>query len=210
MSVNLGTATQNSHDRNYRFVTIDTVAAMLARRHKGLNFEKDDIIEYCRECIEEIADPDTCLLKKSDVELTVQNSVAELPCDVYRLLSVRVNGVTPSRSIVDDGTYLHMNFQSGKIRIDYFYLPETRDRMPIVALPARMACYYYCLLAIKGDDYERGLITQNVWNNWQTQYNYQVSRARGSFKNISRDDLNEIMRIMFTWALKPQIPRSID
>ncbi len=210
MSRNMEVATRNRHHKNNKFVTVDTVGSMLTRNHKGINFEPSDLIEWCRECLEEIADPDTVLLKKRNVEVRVNNSLAELPCDVYRLLSVRVNGSVPTENVIDDGDYLHMNFQTGKVKIDYYYLPETRDGIPVVSLPARQACYWYCLIKIKADEYERGLITEKVWDRWNRNYDFQISRARGSFKNMSRDDLNQIMAIMFNWVNIPQIPRNHD
>jgi hypothetical protein len=183
---------------------------MLSRNHKGLNFEKGDLIEWCRELLEIIADPDSTLLKKTGVELKVANSLAQLPCEVYRLLSVRVNGVTPTTNIIDDGDYLHMNFTTGTVKIDYYYLPETRDGIPVVSLPARQACYWYCLIKIKADEYERGFIREGVWDRWNKDLDYHISRARGSFKNMSRDDTNQIMKIMFNWVNIPQVPSTLD
>ena len=188
-------------------VSVHTIMGMLASTHKNLQLNVSDIANWCGECIEEIGEF-TAMERFRDVKLTIKNNIAELPCNVFRVLTVSKGGMTPVYTV--DHPYIKFKSYSGDVLIDYLGIPVDDDGYPQIDRKARQACYWFCLKKLKQEDYENGKVGENVWDKYENNEAYYIDKARGNMGNMSRDDLNRITKVMVNMVAQPFIPSSFD
>jgi hypothetical protein len=153
---------------NSKFVTSDIIMANLGRAHKKINWDKNDVLEWCMQLeTEMLADVDAMSLFV-DIKLNVRNKQARLPCNVHRLLDVYTNtgDALSKTSYTNTGAYLNFN---SDFTCDYIYITyygttvDVETGEPIILKTHIKACEAYC---IKQAYYERwlsGEIDNSKW-----------------------------------------------
>ena len=185
------------------YVSIKTIGSMLARNHKSLNFEFGDVVEWSGECIEEIGAFESFEHFK-DQEVKIINNRIELPCSIHRLLAVRVGGTTPEYSF---GNLLITlpNHNSGTANVDYIAVKSDEEGYPMIDKASRQACYWYCLDKLMFEDYLNGIIPENRYQRITDKLTYWIDSARSSFTNKTRDDMNDLIAIMYKMSNRPRM-----
>lgn len=191
---------------------------MIARSHKHLAFDIYDIVEWCGEAIKNIGNFESfthyTTANNKDCHLKVENKQALLPCNVYRLLGVYHRGkpISSTRYIRTDA-YIrftdHHHFEHDHIEIDFIGIPVDEEGFPKVDESMLQACYWYCLKMMLLEDFMNGKIDGNRYEYIDEQYGKYVAKCRSSFKNVSHNDMNEVMMIMYNMIPKIRLPKNI-
>ena len=201
---------------NYK--SIRTVAGMIARSHKHLEFDIYDMIEWCGEAIKNIGNFESFRHYEPGVDkccrLRVENKQVLLPCNVYRLLSVyHKHSSINNTDYLRDGDYIRFrknHYDDGEeIQIEYLGIIIDEEGFPMVDELQLQACYYYCLKMMMMEDFLLGKTAPGAFQFLDQQYGKYVQKARSSFKNTTRNDMDEIMMIMYNMVPKIRLPKNL-
>jgi hypothetical protein len=212
------------------FVSCGVVSSMLARSHKHLVFDKWDIVEWCAEAIKNVGNFESFhhFIPEHDREchLKIKNKQALLPCGVYRLLRVYHRGVPMNNTdYIRNDAYLRFvrhhddwdnddgedddNFIPRRVTIEYLGIPVDKDGMPKIDEIMIQACYWYCIKMLMTEDFLFGKVSPAAFGYVEEQYGKYVQKAKSSFKNTSRNDMDEIAMIMYNMIPKMRLPRNM-
>jgi len=193
---------------NNKFTRATEIAARITRKHKKLNVNINDIIEWCADCeINVISEAENWFLFK-DVKLTIADLQALAPCNIHRLLDVMYEG---DRIYYEyDGTYIMIrddgftsdhtdneddDYTSG-LRINYYGLPLDIDGRPLILKGHQKACEYYCLLQLYEEPYMNGEIDGQRMGLLEKNFAEGIGDALGDMRNMSRNDKEQLILIM--------------
>lgn len=180
-----------------KYVSVDTVAARIARNYKSLSFDKGDIAEWCFEVVKNIGKYES-FVEYKDVEIDVINKMAKLPCNVYRLLYVKnTSNYNNEVFYKNDGTYLKFSDKNipEKIIISYIGFALDEDGFPMIEDGSQEACFWYCLSRLMLEDYISGKIPTDRYKFIDDKYMHYASVARGGMRWTSTDDLANLHRV---------------
>lgn len=199
-----------------KYVSVKNVAARIARNVKGKEWDIYDIAEWCGECHTDEIGMYEGFRKYRSVKLTVFHNKAYVPCNVYRILSVHKNNCSIPKYHWD-GAYLRFNFDDPstfsskyQIELDYLGVAVDDEGLPMILEGAQEACYWYCMTKLYFEDYMNGLTPENRYMFLQDRMGHYVNRVKSSFRHITRDDMNEIQRIMHNLVPKVKMSRNVD
>ena len=200
---------------NYK--SIRKVATMIARSHKHLEFDIFDMVEWCAEAVKNIGNFESFKHYEAKFDpccrLKVHNKQALLPCNVYRLLGVyHKNSPLNNTDYLRNGDYIRLkrHHEDGdEIQIDYLGIITDEEGFPMVDELQLQACYYYCLKMMLLEDFTNGKVSPVVFDWYDIQYGKYVQKARSSFKNTTRNDMDEIAMIMYNMVPKIRLPKDL-
>ena len=200
------------------FKSLKVVATMIARSHKHLEFDIYDIVEWCAEAVKNIGNFESFkhYTAKTDesCRLHVKNRQVLLPCNVYRLLGVyHRNHPLNNTDFIRQNDYLRMinhHEEHNIIEIDYLGIIVDEDGFPMIDELQLQACYYYCLKMIMMEDFLLGKASPTAFEFLDEQYGKYVAKARSSFKNTTRNDMDEVMMIMYNLIPKIRLPKNMS
>jgi hypothetical protein len=207
-----------------KYITAEQIMAKIARDYKGLEFEPADIVEWCAEAEANIGEFES-MQRYENMPVEIINSIALLPCNVFRLLQVRMQG-QPVPNYENNGTYLSFGRNSftnatsqqaaspsltGRLLVylDYIGIPmDEKTNMPAIMDGHQEACYWYCLTKLLLEKYMTNQIDHTRWQFLNDRYGHYVQKAKSSMRFTSRDDMDKIMMIMYNMVPKVKMPRS--
>lgn len=195
-----------------KYYSAKDVAVRIARNNKNLSFELSDIIEWCAECeIYEIGEFEQ-FTPHYNQEITVKDGKALLPCNVYRVLNIAEGSCKTKERHTNDGVYLHFPDKGTgewKISIDYLGIPLDEDGYPAIMDGHQEACYWYCLTKIMLEDYLNKKIDSNQWSYINSMSAIKCREARSTFRFMTRNQMDEHMRMMHNMTRKVGMPKNI-
>lgn len=199
-----------------KYVTAENIAAKIDRDYPDVMFDIADIIEWCAEAENNIGEFES-FQDVRDHEIEIIDRKALLPCNVWRLLDVKL-GCCSIPNYTNNGTYLifsdnsftNATFSVGtlgnnppkngtlKARIDFIGIPIDPDTgYPLIMDGHQEACYWYCLKKLLFSDFMSGKIGESKYQYIDIQYGHYVQKAKSSMRYTSRDDLNRIQFIKY-------------
>lgn len=213
----VGFSAENAeHIGSGKYVSVKNIAARIARNVKGKEIDIYDIAEWCGECETDEIGMYEGFVKYRNVKILVKHNKAYVPCNVYRILSVYKNKCTVL-NYQWDGAYLRFNFDDPStfndeyyIELDYLGVAVDDDGLPMILDGNQEACFWYVMTKIYFEDYMNGLVPENRFMFLQDRLGHYVSRSKGTFRHITRDDMNEIQMILHNLIPKVRMSRNID
>lgn len=154
---------------NSKFVSVDIILANLGRAHKRINWDANDVLEWCMQIeTEMIADVDS-MCEYIDVKLRVRNKQAALPCNVHRILDVYTDTSRASSKIpyYNTGAYLNFNsdFNSEYVYISYYGTTiDLQSGAPLILRTHIKACEAYCVQQAYYEKYLNNEINGQQWS----------------------------------------------
>jgi hypothetical protein len=204
------------------------VCSMISRSHKHLIFDKWDIVEWCAEAIKNVGNFESFHHYIPEHErvchLKIKNRQAILPCNVYRLLRVYHRGVPMNNTdYIRNDRYLRFikhhddwdeddgddDFIPRRITIEFIGIPVDEEGLPKIDEIMIQACYWYCLKMLMTEDFLFGKVPPVAFEYLEEQYGKYVQKAKSSFKNTSRNDMDEIAMIMYSMVPKIRLPKNL-
>lgn len=185
---------------NNKYSTVEDVLNKLAMSFKNKEWDRNDVEEWCADCIiDEVgAAPEWFVYR--DVKLNVNHTIHKAlePCNVHRLLNV-VNESKDKINFYDDGTYIKVpdNYSYDNIYIDYYGLPVSEDGKLLILKQYMNACYYHCIIRNYEEDFMDGKIDMNRWNYFLEMRGIEIDKGNASVKNWSFHDTEEMIHIMY-------------
>jgi hypothetical protein len=204
------------HIGSGKYVSIQNVAARLARNVKGKQFDIYDIAEWCGECETDEIGMYEGFVKYRNVRVLVKQNKAYLPCNIYRILSVHRNKCNVPK-YQWDGAYLRFNFDDPGtfndefyIEVDYLGVAVDNQGLPMILDGNQEACFWYIMTKLYFEDYMNKLVDENRYMFLQDRLGHYVTKSKGSFRHTTRDDMNEIQMILHNLVPKVRMSRDID
>lgn len=154
---------------NSKFVSLDIILANLSRTFKRVNWDINDIREWCMQLeTEMIADVDS-MWTFVDIKLKVTNKQAPLPCNVHRILDVYTNPNDPTSKVsyFNSGAYLNFNsdFTGDYIYITYYGTTiDVESGEPLILRTHIKACEAYCVQQKYLEKYLNNEINGQQWS----------------------------------------------
>lgn len=199
-----------------KYVSVRNVMARIARNVKGKEFDIWDVAEWCGECETDEIGMYEGFAKYRSVPIVVNNNKGQMPCNIYRLLSVHKSNCAIAKYNWD-GAYLRFNFDDPStfnseytVHIDYLGVKVDQEGLPMILDGHQEACFWYCMTKLYFEDYMNKLIDENRYMFLQDRLGHYVTQAKGSFRYVTRDDMNEINRILHNLVPKVKMSRNVD
>jgi len=154
---------------NTKFVTTDIILANLARNFKKINWDANDVLEWCMQLeTDMLADVDSMSLF-IDIKLPVNNTQARIPCNKHRILDVYTDSGNPSSKIpyYDNGAYLNFdsNFTNKYVYITYYgTMIDIESGQPLILRTHIKACEAYCVQQVYYPKYLDNEINGQQWS----------------------------------------------
>jgi hypothetical protein len=101
------------------------------------------------------------------------------------------------------------NYRDRRITIDYIGILLDEEGYPMIDEISLQACYYYCLKMMMMEDFLLGKVPPVAFEFIDESYGKYVQKARSSFKNVSRNDMDEITMILYNMVPKIRLPREM-
>tara|TARA_R110000868_G_scaffold222728_2_gene474575 strand:+ start:93 stop:731 length:639 start_codon:yes stop_codon:yes gene_type:complete len=207
-----------------KYVTAEAIAAKITRDYKNLDFDFYDVVEWCVEAENNIAEFEQ-FIQYRNVPIDIIDKKALLPCNVYRLLHVRGHNCTVL-NYDNNGTYLLFGDNSVTnsrniptsipahgtltLHIDYLGVPtDLESGFPLIKDGHQEACYWYCLKKLLLPSFMEGAIPENRYRYIDEQYGHYVTKAKSSFRFTSRDDMERMMMIRMNMIPKLKFSRNM-
>ena len=199
-----------------KYSSVENVMARLSRNNKNMTFDLYDVAEWCGECeVDEIGQYQS-FAKFRGVQVKVKNNKAYLPCNVYRILSIHRNKCCIPKYDWD-GAYARFNLddpatfnQEYIVEIDYLGVMIDDKGFPLILDGHQEACYWYCMTKLYFEPYMNKEIDESRWQTLQENFGKYVMKVKQSMRNMSRDDMNQIMMIRYNMVQKIKMSRNVD
>ncbi|OGM08886.1 hypothetical protein A2Z67_02655 [Candidatus Woesebacteria bacterium RBG_13_36_22] len=200
---------------NNDFTTPQEIYLRLAAvyKQKLTGFNDRDIIRWCAEVVTEfIRDPVRLYLYKGDPEKTddldkldIIDLKTLLPINIHRLLDV-FDEYYARIKYYKDGVYLHFDSDCTltKCYINYYGIPcDPKTGYPYIRKGYEQACYNFCVMKMYEEDYANQKVSAEFYHNWESRFGVSLSAISSGFRDISRNDLEEINKIMCNMVVHP-------
>ena len=154
---------------NSKFVSTNIILAKLSRNHKRVNWDNQDVLEWCMQMeTEMLADVDS-MCEYIDIKLKVTNKQAPVPCNMHRILDVYTDPNDPKSKVsyFNNGAYL--NFDSD-YSLDYIYISyygttlDLQTGEPLILRTHIKACEAYCVQQAYYEKYLNNEINGQQWS----------------------------------------------
>jgi len=183
---------------NNKFVSVDYVLANLGRSFKTVNWDSNDVLEWCMQLeADMIADVES-MAEFIEVRLPVTNKQAKEPCNVHRILDVyQTAGVPGSKvSYSRNGTYINFdsNFNGDSIYINYFgTMIDLNTGVPLILKTHVKACEAYCVQQVFFEKYLNNELNGQQWSVIDQRVTEGLTIATNqSIRFIDRQQLSNI------------------
>ncbi len=192
--------TQSNFDfvRNDLYVDHKVVLAMIQSRFKSIDFEEEDVMNFCQEAENEIGDIEN-MVKFIEVAIPVDNFVRCLiPCNVHRILDVYSRPRDPKSTVRfnrnPDGRYLYFDpeLRLTKIYINYIGNPVNKDGVYLIVRGHEIACMYYSIYHALMEDALMGKIDRNIWKMIRDETPLRMIEAGSSIRHMTHEDWNRL------------------
>jgi len=186
-----------------QYITWKSVVGIIQREVPKLTLDVEAEKERIRDLIHHKAlkmAPAEWLEHKSCIELCVKNGIAQLPCDMIRLLRVVDYSGHILHSKMNAKSVIKAPYKEGKVFIDYYAIPMVKeDEEEIIALKYEYIDYYAwsVIESLLQEDYIEGKIPENRWRWIQQKADGHYDAAIGNVNLFSITDLEEK-----TWMIR--------
>lgn len=175
-------------------MSIGKVIDRLARTYRDLNPRPEDVAAWCNDVVEESG-----IFEAFDhvynLAIVCKNGMAPVPCNLYRLISVsNCNACGRMIPWVRQGDNLCFNnLLPDQVWIEALVFKQDEKGYPLIDPVLVNACYWYCVMKL----WEPTLEThRNAYENAEQAYYQYLREAKGDFRNVTQNDVNDIMRMM--------------
>ena len=185
------------------YITHDVILKSLRRNFKSIDFDEEDILNWCQE-VETlyVADPNA-MIKYLEIPLKLVKQRVKLPSNVFKLLDVyppkeygykskRVNFREQARYIILDNDYNH-----DRVMINYIGTPLDDDTcLPLINADHQPACETFCKINAFEEASAFNKISVNLYHDWKQRFDGQIQGVKGGVRGWSRDKFAKMTIIM--------------
>ena len=157
------------------------------------NIQEADIMEWCQQAEVEFICDLTSMWKFMNVKLTVTKGIAEIPCNIARILDVFTSPNNASSRVEYGNNRGHIffgsEFKNEFVYMNYWGTPITEDGIPLIAKGHEKSCELYCMTKIYFEDSIYGKINPQQYEMWCQQFNNSVIAIKQQAKRWDRSKL---------------------
>ena len=184
------------------YVSIRDVIARLGRNHKRLQADMEDIAMWCYEVVSEYGVFEG--FEPFNVRVEVKTGRAKLPCNIYKVDSVKSGGVDCRSSgiswHVQEGCVILPNTASfSSVDILGLAFKVDEEGYPLIPSSLVIPCYWYCLSNMLLDSTYSGGSPPFVLQDARQQFQDTLATAKGSLQSVSQQDMVRVSRMLRSW-----------
>jgi hypothetical protein len=180
--------------KNTLYTGIEAVMAQITSLYKSVDVHKSDVLDWCTraELFEMVTIRDWFMFR--NVPLVIDQKKALLPCNCHKLLDVFDSSGTRIK-FRKDGSYLFFDDNYTGIVINYRGLPVDDEGRPLFIQTHILALARYCIMNYFEEDFVTGKMDGQRWGYITNEWENQRDIARASLRNLSRNEIEEILQI---------------
>jgi len=198
------------------FISPEVIWADLTRYIKTKEIDRYEVIELCAQVETRYIQDVDLMTSIYEVPITVINSQALLPCNIFRILDVYDGyGTAIGYSLSDKGSYLnalkYINSGSDYIE-DTIYINykgtniDTETGFPLIIKGHENACETFCKIRLFEEDALFGKLNYTMYRNWEQQFSGQILNAlQNPYRRLVANYLKQLETIRGNMI--PQIGR---
>lgn len=189
---------------NDKWVGVDTIIERLGRSFPGLSVSRGHAAEWCFDVVKDLGAWPS-FKEERGLVIEVENNRADLPCNVYRVLSVLPDrgGLTSSQreGFKYSNMGSHLLFGSNnitnvtRITIDALVFEVDEQGLPLIYERAAEAAFYYILKRLKEGEFLSGKMPADRWQWITMEYDRHMHNARSSMRFMTRQELDSVVRV---------------
>lgn len=177
-------------------VTIDQLINRINRVYRNLVVDRNDIIEWVFEALADAGSFDH-FEEANNIELPVTGGTAKLPVNAFRVLSIRTaTGACQSSEYRVKQSCIQVHDSFTKIWADLLVFRVDENYEPYIDDVFEEAAYWYCIRNLITEPWSRGEIRDNVYQEAKNNYAMASAKSRGSFRNVTRDQMNRMLQLV--------------
>lgn len=176
---------------------VEHLVERLTRAHKNLSIDIGDIAAWAYEAMEDTS-PYESLEEQMGVPIPVVDGKANLPLNIFRLLSVK-SGCGPCDETCYKRASRCLIFPlntNGTAYVDMLLFPSDDRGYPLIDDSLMETCYYYCLKMLMWDSYLHGHVGEQAWERIENGYHRASGKARADLRNMTTDKMRRINRLI--------------
>lgn len=179
-------------------VTIDQLINRMNRVYRNLVIDRADIIEWVFEALADAGSFDH-FEEANNMELPVTGGTAKLPVNAFRVLSIRTSTrlCQPSEYVIKQSC-IQVSESFTKLWVDLLVFRVDENYEPYIDDVFEEAAYWYCIRNLITEPWSRGEIRGEVYQEAKNNYAMAAAKSRGSFRNVTRDQMDRILRMVRT------------
>jgi hypothetical protein len=190
---------------NQKYITPEIIAFELSQIYKSKTWDIGSVRTWCMNVETRFIKDIETMIKYEEIDLTVNNNMVLLPCNIFRILDVYLGDNQIGLDYKNNGSYLYDLKQNGNILnlpdnsiiyINYRGINiDTNTGEFLIVKGHEEACKTYCKIQMFEEDVALGKFNASLWAGWQQQFSGQFLGARNNYQHKSRkqiDDLNII------------------
>lgn len=177
-------------------LTVDHLIQRINRVHPSLSLDHTDVAEWCFEAMEQEGRYDV-FEEVVAQPLVVTEGIAQLPKNIYRLLSVR--GGCSSCDFINYsvvGSCLKVPYATTTIYVDMTVFATDENGYPLIDDTFMEVCMYYVLERKLYEPFLQGGIAPDKYQDVQAKFISACGKARASMRNRTEDELMMISRML--------------
>jgi hypothetical protein len=185
-------------------ITVDQLINRINRVYRNLVVNKADIIEWVFEALADAGSFDH-FEEANGMELSVSGGVAKLPVNAFRVLNIRTSsGRCEPSSYVIKQSCIQVHDSLTKIWVDLLVFRIDDNYEPYIDDVFEEAAYWYCVRNLITEPWSRGEVRDAVYQEAKNNYAIASAKSRGSFRNVTRDEMNRMLQLVRSSVIVPR------
>lgn len=183
---------------NNLYITHKVILASLARTHKRKNWQENEIMEWCQECLNNVIVDVETMTKYVEIGLEVpttgtQKNMVYLPCNIFRLLDV-YDGSDNRIDYSYNGSYIILPSDNTltAIYINYIGTPIDENGIPLIPKTQQIACETYCKVKGFEEDVAYGNFNAQLWMMWKNELTPMISAGKNDYRFRDRHAIDKL------------------
>jgi len=170
------------------YISPETIWADLTRYISIVEIDKYDVVELCAQVETRYIKDVDLMTPVLEVPLTVINSQALLPCNIFRLIDV-YDGYEAviDFTLSDSGNYINElkyadsgeAYTEDTVYINFSGTPIDSDTgYPLIPKGHENACETFCKIRLFEEQVLLGKVDKQIWMGWERQFGGQIANAK--------------------------------
>jgi len=187
---------------NQKYITPEIIAFELSQIYKSKIWDIGAVRTWCMNVETRFIKDIETMIKYEEIDLTVNNNMVLLPCNIFRILDVYLSDNQNGLDYKNNGSYLYDLKQNGNtinlpdnsiVYINYSGVNiDINTGEFLIVKGHEEACKTYCKIQMFEEDVAFGKFNYSLWAGWQQQFSGQFLGAKNNYQHKSRKQIDDI------------------
>ena len=185
-------------------LTIDDIIARISRRHRDLVVDRNDMIEWALEAMEDGMEYGS-FEEVQGLDLPLVGDRASLPVNTYRVIAVYGNsGRCDNKDFVVKKSCIILPEGTTQAKADLLLFPVDESMSPLIDGSFAPVVEAYCKMSLLTDGWAKGTVRSDVYELARHDYQAAQHRHRSSYRGVTSAEMSKWGRIMRASIIMPR------